>query len=129
MATFVGQLMSSPVFTVERSDSAAAAAQDCLDNDVNSLVVVDEDGRFYGLVTTSDLLSLVADDKPSADAQIDEYAATDVVTVMTDTPLREAADTMVEHNIHHLPVLAPDQSVQGILSTMDMTEFLSNTRQ
>lgn len=128
MSTFVGQLMSSPVITVERTACVAEAAQKCLDRNVNALIVVTEEGHFHGIVTTSDLLQLLSDDRAPAEASLDEYVTTDVVTVMSDTQLREAADLLLENDIHHLPVIGSDQTVRGVLSTQDVAEFLSNTR-
>lgn len=128
MPSYVGQLMSSPVHTVTRTDSVRDAAQTCLEQNVNSLVVVDEDGGFYGIVTTTDLLSLIADDTSSEDHLVEDYATTGVVTVSTDTSVRETANVLMKNDIHHVPVLTPDKSVKGIASTMDVVEFLSNTR-
>lgn len=128
MSTYVGQLMSSPVETVECGTPADAVAQQFLDVGVNSLVVVNEDGRFHGIITATDLVELVAADTQPSETRIDDYVTTDVETVTTQTVLRDAADVLLEHDIHHLPVLSSSQEIRGVLSTTDVAEFLSNTR-
>ncbi len=125
MTTYVGQHMSSPVHTIQRSKPLGEAARLCLEKDINSLIVVDEDEQFHGMVTTSDLLRRFVDDDSQSQPQVDEYVTTDVVTAFTYTELRDAADQMIEHNIHHLPVLSPDGTVHGVLSTADVMEFFS----
>lgn len=129
MSTYVGQLMSSPVETVERGTTAKMAAQQCLDEDVNSLLVVDDNGLFYGIVTATDLVAVVAADDQPSETVLDDYVTTDVATVTTNTLLRDAADVLLENDIHHLPVLSSSQEIRGVLSTADVAQFLSNTRE
>ncbi len=59
----VGDIMSSPVTTVEADEDLAAAARTMLEDKVGSLVVVDE-GRAVGILTETDLLRRIvrADD-------------------------------------------------------------------
>jgi len=128
MTTYVGHLMSSPVYTIERDESATTAAQRCMKEGISSLVVVDKDGQFHGLVTTRDLLRLLADDRTPSNVRIDEYVTTDVVTAFKDDELSDAAEKMAENDIHHLPVLSHHGDVRGILSTSDVVDFFRKRR-
>ncbi len=43
-----------------------------------------------------------------------------VITVTSETPLREAQELMQEHQIRHLPVVAPDNHLMGIVTDRDV---------
>jgi CBS domain-containing protein len=55
-------------------------------------------------------------------------AATEVVTIASDEPLREAARLMSEHEVAHLIVTAPGADAPvGIISTLDIAAAMSRT--
>lgn len=124
--SFVGQLMTTPVRTASPYESAAAVAQRFCDHDINSLIIVDDDYRLQGIVTTTDIVELVADEQ-SPDEPIRDYMTTDVVSVAADVPVREAADILVDNDIHHLPVVDETDMVLGVISTTDLTAYVSHT--
>jgi CBS domain-containing protein len=56
-------------------------------------------------------------------------AATEVVAIASDQPLREAARLMSEHEVAHLIVTAPDADAPvGILSTLDLAAAMARAR-
>jgi CBS domain-containing protein len=57
---FVGSLMSSPVHTIG-DDATLRTAALLLHHDVGSVVVVDDAGRFEGILTATDFVRVVAD--------------------------------------------------------------------
>jgi len=58
----VGHPMSSPVQTVTPETPIHEAAGTMLDRDIGSLVVVDEDDRPEGILTTTDLTAYLSPD-------------------------------------------------------------------
>jgi len=52
--------------------------------------------------------------------------ATDVVTVTANDAITEVAETMVDRGFHHLPVVDEESGVIGMLTTTDLTAYLSH---
>jgi CBS domain-containing protein len=66
----VGNLMTSPVLTAERSESVEATVERMFDNDISGLVVADDDG-VGGIITKTDVLrALTFTEEESMDVQI-----------------------------------------------------------
>ena len=51
---------------------------------------------------------------------VDEIMSIDVRTLKPENTLAEARGLMAEHNIHHLPVVAEDGGVVGLVSHRDL---------
>lgn len=123
---FVGRIMSSPVATTLPETPIYEAAQTMVDQDIGSLIIVDEDDRPEGILTSTDLVQLVAD-QTAIDATVVEEYMTPIDTATTaNKPIREAADEMMTRGVHHIPVVDDDESVIGILTTTDLTAYLSD---
>lgn len=125
---FVGSLMSSPVRTVSREASLQAAGQLMLDHGIGSVIVVDVDARIDGILTATDFIRKVATDDPSA-STVAEYMSRDVTTTTADESLQTVADKIIEHGFHHVPVVDEDDAVIGVITTTDLTGYLSQKRQ
>ncbi|MFC6614658.1 CBS domain-containing protein [Halopenitus salinus] len=121
----VGRVMTSDVITVHPDTFVEEAASLLLERGVGSLVVVDDDGRLEGILTSTDFVAIVAASKPKAQTTVERYMSTDVTTASAQDPIIEVADRMVDLGVHHLPVVDDDGGVIGIVSTTDLAEYLS----
>ena len=124
---FAGRLMSDDLHTVSPNTLVEDAATELLENDIGSLVVV-EDGDLAGILTTTDFVEIVSESKPKARTTVSRYMTEDVVTTTAGTPIRDAADVMLEHGIHHLPVVDEDGGAIGMLTTTDLAGYLSHVQ-
>lgn len=122
---FVGRLMSSDVVTVTPEDSVEFAAELLRDETIGSVVVVDEDERLRGILTSTDFVHIVAENDPKDESTVSDYMTSDVVTVGAQDSIQEAADQLITYSIHHLPVVDDDNRVIGMLSTTDLAAYLS----
>lgn len=122
---FVGRLMSSPVYSVDRDTPVQEAAQTMVEADIGSLVVLDDDESLWGILTSTDFVHATADDELSADAAVEEYASDAVITTDANDSFRDVADVMIEHDFHHVPV-TDDRDVVGMITTSDMTAYISH---
>jgi CBS domain-containing protein len=122
---FVGRIMSSPVATTLPETPIHQAAQTMVDQDIGSLIIVDESDRPEGILTSTDLVQLAADKAPIDDTAVREYMTTIDTATTANKPIQEAADKMMTRGIHHIPVVDEDESVIGILTTTDLTAYLS----
>lgn len=126
---FVAQLMSTDLQTVSPDTLVEEAADLMLAEDIGSVVVVDEDGGLEGILTTTDFVDIVANQKPKDETPVSAYMTREVVTAAAGDSIRDAADRMITYGIHHLPVVDDDDgSVIGIVTTTDLAAYLSNVQ-
>ncbi|OYR38817.1 histidine kinase [Halorubrum sp. Ib24] len=120
------RLMSTELVTIPRGAAAADAAKRMLETGVSSVLVVD-DGRLAGRITATDFVSLVRRNDPEDETSVETFMTTDVVTVSPDDPVEELADP-TSRGYTHLPVVDGDDRLVGMLSTTDLTAYLSERR-
>lgn len=125
---FVGRLMSTTLYTVSPDTLVEEAAQKMLSSDVGSVLVVDGDNQLKGILTTTDFVKVVAERRPKDDTPVDTYMSTDVITATVQDSIRDAADVMLEHGFHHLPVVDEAEGVIGMLSSTDLASYLSHVQ-
>lgn len=126
---FVGRLMTEDVITVTPETLVETAASILLEENIGSLVVVDDDGRLEGILTSTDFVHIVKESEPKAETTVGRYMTEGVVTTTAQDSIREAADLLLDNSIHHLPVVDGDSRVIGILSTTDLTAYISEVQQ
>jgi CBS domain-containing protein len=125
---FVARLMSTPVETITADTLVEDAADVLLDNDIGSLVVVDDDGQLQGILTTTDFVDIVAKSQPKAQTTVERYMSTDVITAEAGDSISDVADTMLDRGFHHMPVVDEDEGVIGMITTKDMAAYLSHVK-
>lgn len=124
MELSVERLMSTDLVTIEPGASAAEAASRMLDTGVNSILVVDANGRLVGLITATDFVSLVRDNDPKDETPVEAFMTRDVVTVGPDDTVEELA-APTAHGYTHLPVVDDSGGLIGMISTTDLTAYVS----
>ena len=122
---FVARVMSSPVHTVSPDTLVEEAAQKMLDAEIGSVVVVD-DGQLVGILTNTDFVKIVAERKPKDQTPVSAYMSGADVTTTAQVPIADVADSMIEHGIHHVPVVDADDAVIGMVTTTDLASYISH---
>jgi len=120
----VDRLMSTDLTTIERRADAADAAKRMRDTGVGSLLVVDPDGTLAGLITATDFVALVRDNDPKDRTPVEAFMTTDVVAVGREDTVAELAEPTA-HGYTHLPVTDDRGEPVGMVSTTDLTAYLS----
>jgi len=123
---FVGRLMSSPVVSVTPDTPVQEAATRLLDRDISSLVVTDDENDLIGILTTTDFVRMIADETAAAETTVADYMTTSVVTVTANDSVEDVAETMVQRGFHHLPVVDDESGVIGMVTTTDVTAYVSH---
>jgi CBS domain-containing protein len=124
---FVGSLMSSPVHSVESDATLREAGRVLLDNDIGSVVVID-DGELRGILTATDFVRVVAGENEwEPTTPVATVMSREVRTTTADTPITVAADLMVDTGHGHVPVV-DGGSVIGVVATTDLTAYVSTAR-
>ncbi|WP_339102375.1 CBS domain-containing protein [Haloterrigena salinisoli] len=122
---FVGRVMSASLHTVTPDTLVEETAQLMLENEIGSVVVTDDDNRLKGILTTTDFVRIVAERKPKDQTPVSQYMTEDIITATAQDSIRDAADAMVEHGFHHLPVVDDEVGVIGMVTTTDLAAYLS----
>ena len=117
----VGELMSSPAQTIASHAPLGDAAAKMAVHKLGCLPVEDA-GTLVGIVTTTDLLSGIAQSPvpdPAAPS-VETIMSTNVHAVMADGLLLDAVATMVRRGVRHLVVIDGLQRVVGMVSDRDI---------
>ena len=122
---FVAQLMSSPVLTIEPDTTVASAGQAMMDENIKSVVVIDDDCHPEGILTSTDFVQIAAAERSPTETTVEEYMTTDILTTTAGAPIRDVAELMAEHGVSHVPVVDEDDQVTGIVTATDLTVYVS----
>lgn len=124
----VKNIMTKDVFTLNQHDSLSAAKDLMNLARIRHIPIVDDAGRFAGLLTHRDILAATiselagidreTQDEIEAGIPITEIMQTDVVTVSPDLSLKEAARLLLEEKYGCLPVVC-DATLCGIITEAD----------
>lgn len=118
-----GELMSSPIESVEADVSIKAAAKILVDKDIHRLLVT-EHGIPTGVISTSDFVaSLARKEKPRRETVADVMS--DSVLVCRDkTPIISAARTMTQAGWRSVLVVDAKGTPLGVVSGKDLLPFV-----
>lgn len=112
-----------PVLGLTPADSLDRAVTLMMDNHIGSLVVT-ENKKLVGILSERDLLSVLHDKHAIwAPLTVKDAMTPDPFTCEPDNTLEAVMNTMVEHNIRHLPVVY-EGKLEGMLSITDIVEEL-----
>jgi len=122
MVSTVDEWMSSPVIVVDPESSVSFALTLMRRRHVHSLVVnITDDKLTYGIVTSTDIRDkILAADRNPSDVRVREIMTAPVHIARPGWTLKECSQKMQAHNIHHMPVVADDGELVGIISATDL---------
>lgn len=114
----VEEVMRRDFVGVTESDSVGGAAELMHEEQSDGAVVLR--GRDpVGMVTASDILSVVAQDQDPTETQVDEIMRHPVVTVQPDDDLSEVVGVLTDRDVRWLAVVSPE-GVVGTVSERDI---------
>jgi CBS domain-containing protein len=119
----VQSMMQRNPLKATSSETVQTALNMMLSNHVSALPVVDENEQLVGIVSLNDLM-------PSAQERASEAVAAVMteapLTVGSDETLRESAMLMIQHQVHHLPVVSSDKRLVGVVSSIDIVRLVAD---
>ena len=122
----ITRIMTTDPATVSPDDTVAHARKLIAPDRLHHLPVT-EHGKLVGIVSSSDLLKLFLLDANSADVArtpVRAIMAVDPVTLDSSASLRHAANKLSVGTFHALPVIEPDKTLVGIVTSSDLIEHL-----
>jgi CBS domain-containing protein len=115
-----GDIMRSPLTTVEQNDHVAAAAYLMKHAGATAITVLDpRSGEPAGIITEADIAHAVADGKDVNTTRIYELMTTRPTVITVTTSIRDAARVMASGHFRHLPVVG-DGGLVGIVDITDV---------
>jgi CBS domain-containing protein len=139
-----GDIMSKKIYSVHQDTEIADLAKMFVENNVNAMPVVDDEGTLVGIVSQTDL---VEQDKPLhiptvislfdwviylespkkfaeevrkvTARKVGEICTRDVVTCTPDTPVATIASLMVDNKAYLVPVVAEGEML-GVVARLDI---------
>jgi CBS domain-containing protein len=121
-----GELMSSPIDTIEASMTLDMAAHMLIEKDINRLLVT-EKGKPVGVISTSDFVASIAmEEKPLRETVADVMS--DAILVCREkTPLISAARTMTQAGWRSVLVVDAQGKPEGVVSGKDLLPYVENS--
>jgi CBS domain-containing protein len=119
-----GDIMRTPLTTVEQNDHVAAAAYLMKHAGATAITVLDpRTGEPAGIITEADVAHAVADGKDVNSTRIYELMTARPTVINTTTSIRDAAKVMTRGHFRHLPVVG-DAGLVGIVDITDVCSAL-----
>ncbi|RMB08206.1 putative nucleotidyltransferase substrate binding domain-containing protein [Eilatimonas milleporae] len=122
----LGDLVGRAPVTAPSQTPLRQAAQVMAREKVSTLMVVD-DGRLTGIVSDKDIRSRAVAEGLAYDTPLSAIMTPEPVTLAAGAPVMDALVAMMERNFHHVPVLAADGALAGLVSSNDILDTLTTT--
>jgi len=120
-----GDLMSSPIDTIEASMLLSAAAHELIEKDISRLLVT-EKGSPVGVISTSDFVASIAREEKPLRETVADVMSDAILVCREKTPLPSAARTMTQAGWRSVLVLDANGKPQGVVSGKDLLPYVEN---
>jgi CBS domain-containing protein len=122
------------VVTIEPSATVYTCIERMVDRNVGSILVVDGDPTrgesIVGIFTERDYMRrIVLKGRTSKTTEVQTVMSDEVLTVPPDTSVEACMQLMTEERSRHLPVLADDDTLLGLVSIGDCVKQISDAAQ
>ncbi len=135
----VDSIMSCEVITIAPDKALMEIRELFHQGGFHHLLVVD-DGELVGVISDRDVLQALSPflntlseehrDVRTLSRSAHEIMRAEPITVQADTPITEAAATLLDHSISCLPVLSESGALEGIVTSKDILQhFIDVDRQ
>jgi CBS domain-containing protein len=117
----VRELMTFPAHACQAQDTLADVARLMWDHDCGMLPVVDRDGRVAATITDRDIcMAAWTRGGRLEDMRVAEAMSKHLFTCTADDDVAIAANRMVQHQVHRLPIVDARGKLAGVLSLNDL---------
>lgn len=116
------QIMTSPVLTIPPETSLRQAWSLMQEQEVSHLMVVDAQERALGIISTHDIMPRGTDSPVS----VTQAYHRQMIVASPDTEVSTIAASFVRYPIGAIPVIGPDDKLDGIICRTDLIRMLIN---
>ncbi|MFH1403561.1 MAG: homocysteine biosynthesis protein [Candidatus Altiarchaeota archaeon] len=117
-STTVGKLMSKPVITVNVKSKLNAVSLVLVENNIDQVPVIDDDGRLVGIVTAWDITKATAENR----RKLSEVMTSNVIMSKEGEFIDEVSRRLEKHKINSTPIVDDERRVIGIITLSDINK-------
>jgi CBS domain-containing protein len=117
----VKNAMSTEIVSLRPETTVDAAIRILLQHNVTGAPVIDHDNKLVGIISQFQLIEVIYDPEVK-NLRVRDLMTRNVLTVEEDALLGVAANMLIVHRIHRLPVMR-DGNVVGIISRSDLLRY------
>ncbi len=125
----ISDLMHKGVIFCYPEDSVKDVARIMNDNEIRSVVVVDEMGEVWGVISVMELLPLCG--KDIEDIKAEKIMRPYKIEVDPQAPVEDAIDLMKKRKFEHLVIIDPHAGPKrpvAILTSFDIVQYMSGLK-
>jgi len=121
-------LMSDKPITVTAEATLAECIGTMRDQDIGSLMVIDEDGRVVGIFSERDVLTKVACRVEKLESEtVGSLMSAEVITLWTRDSIAAALHHMTRSRIRHIPLVTATGQPTGVVSFRDIAGYIETS--
>ena len=118
----VEEVMSSEFITVDAGETIRSAAQLMEDLDISFLIVI-EDNKAIGIITSRDLLSkVICYDLNPHDSTVRQIMSSPIIAALSSMTVQDAVAIMLHSEVKRLPVICSTDLI-GVITLADIAKF------
>jgi CBS domain-containing protein len=119
----VKDVMVKRIITMDASKAIAEAAKKMAQNEVGSVIIINDKKEIKGIVTERDLVRrVIAKGIDAKKEKVGKIMTRGIVTVSPDMEIEKAAKLMIREKVKKLPVIDKKGILIGIISEDDMSK-------
>lgn len=117
--------MNETLISIDSESNALEAARRMLEQQVKSLLV-DEKGKYVGLVTPSDItFKVTAEGRAPDTVKVSQIMAKPLITLESDLTMARAFLHMHKNHVRHI-VVTEEKKIVGVISMNDFVAYYAN---
>ncbi|MCS7138291.1 MAG: CBS domain-containing protein [Candidatus Caldarchaeum sp.] len=116
-------LMSSPPVTIGEEATIDDVSKLMWDKGVGSVLITNRENKLIGIITERDILYAASHLMFGKDVKARSLMSKNLVTAAPDDEIASVVEKMKDFNIRHIPVVDPQGSPVGVISSRDLLDF------
>ena len=119
----IRDIESKPVIITRPTEEIRDVAKKLVQNNVNHLPVVDNEGKLMGIVTSWDIANAIAKDR----VKLKDVMTKKVIIAREDEPVDVIARRIDKYEISGLPIIDKENKVKGMITAEDISRLIGET--
>ena len=115
-------IMTANVVTLTPGDTLGQAREIFMTKKIHHIPIVDGK-KLVGLITSWDMFKLGLSAVAYQDMRVSEVMTTHLATLEPDQHIGAAAEVLMEHLFHAIPIVNDKHELQGIVTTYDVLRY------
>ena len=116
-------IMTTDVITLNPDNTLGDARNIFLEKHIHHIPVVDANNKLVGMVTSWDIFKLGKSAEEYASIKVSDLMTRKLATLEPDSHLGAAAEVLMIHLFHAIPIVNDDRELKGIVTTYDLLKY------